>query len=71
MFNFVLKITKEGFSRIITKGKLFHPLSAACWNDLSQYILFILSTDCRGLLTIYYYTSNRKNYGIENMPDKL
>ena len=65
------KITKEGFSRIITKCKLFHPLSAACWNDLSQFILFILSTDYRGLLIIYYYTSNRKNYDIENMPDKL
>ena len=40
--NLFLKITKEGFSRIITKGKLFHPLSAACWNDLSQFSLFIL-----------------------------
>ena len=40
--NLVLKITKEGFSRIITKGKLFHPLSAACWNDLSHF-LFIYS----------------------------
>ena len=48
VFNLVLKITKEGYSR-----KLFHPLSDACWNDLSQMFLFILSTDCQGLLIIY------------------
>ena len=27
--------------------------------------------DCQGLLIIYYKTSNRENYDIENMPDKL
>ena len=29
VFNLDLKIAKEGLSRI-TKGKLFHPLGAAC-----------------------------------------
>ena len=48
-------MTKEGFSRKITKGKLFHPLSAACWNDLSQiFFIYSVYADCQGLLIIYH-----------------
>ena len=47
------------------------PLKCRMLERFFTIFLFILSTDCQGILIIYYYTSNRENYDIENMSDKL